>query len=110
MGIWDDLLSEEDRQVIAGRSPRKQFGFGERPALLVIDNYLGRSAKTARSRSSSTNIRVPAVPTLGRPYAIPKSSCPGRGKQGSRSFIAGTSTAPSTVFPGRRTQLSDSAS
>ena len=41
MGIWDDLLSEEDRQVIAGRSPRKQFGFGERPALLVIDNYLG---------------------------------------------------------------------
>jgi len=39
--VFRDLLSEEDRQVIAGRSPRKLSGFGERSALLVIDNYLG---------------------------------------------------------------------
>ena len=39
---WDDLLSEHDREVMAaGVKIRKTTGFGERPALLVIDMNIG---------------------------------------------------------------------
>jgi maleamate amidohydrolase len=41
MRVWEDSLSEHDRKVIANRGPRALSGFGERPALLVIDMYRG---------------------------------------------------------------------
>ena len=42
MAKWDDLLSKHDREVMAaGVKIRKPTGFGERPALLVIDMNIG---------------------------------------------------------------------
>ncbi len=37
MAAWDQFLSENDRKVLSARRPRAKRGFGERPALLVID-------------------------------------------------------------------------
>lgn len=37
MAIWEQFLTENDRKVLAARKPRAKRGFGERPALLVID-------------------------------------------------------------------------
>ncbi len=37
MRVWEDALTESDRRVLAARQPRQLTGFGERPALLVID-------------------------------------------------------------------------
>ena len=37
MAVWDQFLTENDRKVLAARKPRGKRGFGERPALLVID-------------------------------------------------------------------------
>jgi maleamate amidohydrolase len=40
MAVWDDVLSERDRQVFAAAGWGRRAGFGERPAVLVIDvNY-----------------------------------------------------------------------
>lgn len=42
--IWDDLLTEQDKQVFERAGWGKNGGFGERPALLVIDviyNFVG---------------------------------------------------------------------
>jgi maleamate amidohydrolase len=36
--VWDAFLTPQDRLVEAGRS-RGRFGFGERPALLLVDLY-----------------------------------------------------------------------
>jgi maleamate amidohydrolase len=36
--VWDAFLTPQDRLVDAGRS-RGRFGFGERPALLLVDLY-----------------------------------------------------------------------
>ena len=41
MAVWDDVLSEHDQKVFAARKPRQLTGFGERPALLVIDMNIG---------------------------------------------------------------------
>ena len=41
MAIWEDLLSEHDRKVLAAIYPRQPMGFGERPALMVIDMNVG---------------------------------------------------------------------
>lgn len=41
MAIWDDVLTEKDRALLATRPPRKKTGFGERPALLIIDMDIG---------------------------------------------------------------------
>ncbi len=52
MAIWDDVLTETDRQVFAAAGWGKRAGYGERPAIMVIDvNY--NSAATGPSRSSS---------------------------------------------------------
>jgi nicotinamidase-related amidase len=38
--VWDDYLSERDRQVFAAMGSSQPQGFGKRPALLVVDvNY-----------------------------------------------------------------------
>lgn len=37
MAIWDDLLSEHERQVYGGARHEKRVGFGNKPALLIID-------------------------------------------------------------------------
>ena len=36
--VWDAFLSPQDKAALAGR-PELRFGFGERPALLLIDLY-----------------------------------------------------------------------
>ena len=41
MRVWEDALTEDDRKVLELRPPRKLTGFGERPALLVIDMNRG---------------------------------------------------------------------
>ncbi|HWO42258.1 MAG TPA: isochorismatase family protein [Candidatus Eisenbacteria bacterium] len=44
MAIWDDILTERDKQVFALSGYGKRAGFGQRPALLVIDvnyNFVG---------------------------------------------------------------------
>ena len=44
MPIWDDILTERDKQVFAKSGYGKRAGFGQRPALLVIDmnyNFVG---------------------------------------------------------------------
>lgn len=37
--IWDRFLTEQDREHLAAKGPIAPFGFGDRPALLSIDNY-----------------------------------------------------------------------
>jgi len=44
MAIWDDTLTERDKQVFAKSGYGKRQGFGQRPAVLVIDmnyNFVG---------------------------------------------------------------------
>ena len=38
--VWDAFLTPQDKAVDAAR-PRSRFGFGERPALLLVDLYRG---------------------------------------------------------------------
>lgn len=40
MAVWDQFLTENDRRVLAARKPRTRRGFGEKPALLVVDMQL----------------------------------------------------------------------
>ena len=35
--IWDDFLTERDKQVLAQAGYGKRGGFGKRPALFIID-------------------------------------------------------------------------
>jgi maleamate amidohydrolase len=39
--IWDRFLTERDRAHLAAAGPPPTHGFGERPAVLSIDNYRG---------------------------------------------------------------------
>ncbi|MGH7831259.1 MAG: isochorismatase family protein [Candidatus Binatia bacterium] len=44
MAIWDDILTERDKQVFGKAGYGKKAGFGQRPAVLVIDmnyNFVG---------------------------------------------------------------------
>ena len=44
MAIWDDTLTERDKEVFAKSGYGKRAGFGQRPAVLVIDmnyNFVG---------------------------------------------------------------------
>jgi nicotinamidase-related amidase len=44
MATWDDILSERDKQVFALSGYGKRAGFGQRPAVLIIDvnyNFVG---------------------------------------------------------------------
>ncbi|MFQ5683963.1 MAG: isochorismatase family protein [Candidatus Binatia bacterium] len=44
MAIWDDILTERDKEVFAKSGYGKRAGFGQRPAVLVIDmnyNFVG---------------------------------------------------------------------
>jgi nicotinamidase-related amidase len=44
MAIWDDILSERDKQVFAAAGYGKRQGFGRRPAVIVVDvnyNFVG---------------------------------------------------------------------
>ena len=44
MAVWDDILTERDKQVFALSGFGKRAGFGQRPALLIIDvnyNFVG---------------------------------------------------------------------
>ena len=44
MAIWDDILTERDKQVFAKSGYGKRAGFGQRPTVLVIDmnyNFIG---------------------------------------------------------------------
>jgi nicotinamidase-related amidase len=40
MAVWDDVLSERDRQIFAAAGWGRRAGYGKRPAVMVIDvNY-----------------------------------------------------------------------
>jgi maleamate amidohydrolase len=40
LAVWDQFLSERDKEHLAASWGKQQpFGFGEKPAVLVIDNY-----------------------------------------------------------------------
>jgi nicotinamidase-related amidase len=44
MAIWDDMLTERDKQVFAAAGYGKRQGFGRRPAVIVVDvnyNFVG---------------------------------------------------------------------
>jgi maleamate amidohydrolase len=44
MAIWDEVLTERDKQVFAAAGYGKQQGFGGRPAIIVVDvnyNFVG---------------------------------------------------------------------
>jgi len=41
MAVWDEFLTEQDRKVVERRPRRLLNGFGERPALLVVDMNRG---------------------------------------------------------------------
>ncbi len=44
MAIWDDVLTERDKQVFAAAGYGKRQGFGRRPAVIVVDvnyNFVG---------------------------------------------------------------------
>jgi len=44
MAIWDDILTERDKQVFAAAGYGKRQGFGNRPAVIVVDvnyNFVG---------------------------------------------------------------------
>lgn len=44
MALWDDLLTEEDRAVIAASGHGGKHGFGDRPCLMLVDmqrNFVG---------------------------------------------------------------------
>ena len=41
MRVWEDALTENDKKVLAARPPRPLTGFGDRPALVVIDMNVG---------------------------------------------------------------------
>ena len=48
MAIWDDVLTETDKQVFGAAGWGKRAGYGERPAIMVIDvnyNFCGDSAE-----------------------------------------------------------------
>ena len=50
--IWDEFLTERDKQVFAASGYGVRGGFGKRPALLIIDVNYG-SSETSPSRSSN---------------------------------------------------------
>ncbi len=39
--VWDSFLTERDKQHVAIANKRKPVGWGQKPALLMIDNYQG---------------------------------------------------------------------
>ncbi len=42
MAIWDKFLTEQDKQYLELMEAKKEpFGFGEHPALLIVDEYYG---------------------------------------------------------------------
>jgi hypothetical protein len=40
--VWEKFLTEQDKATLVGKADRR-VGFGERPALLLIDLYRWRS-------------------------------------------------------------------
>ena len=39
MAIWDEVLTERDKQVFAAAGYGKRQGFGNRPAVMVVDAF-----------------------------------------------------------------------
>lgn len=37
--VWDAFLTEQDKAHLAAASPKGRYGFGNRPAVLSVDNY-----------------------------------------------------------------------
>jgi nicotinamidase-related amidase len=74
MAIWDDVLTERDKQVFAKAGYGRRQGLGRRPALLIIDmnyNFTGEGPEpilTAieRSRQSCGEEAWKAIPAIQR--------------------------------------------
>jgi nicotinamidase-related amidase len=39
MAVWDNYLSEQDKEHVAAGHVRPRFGFGSKPVIISIDNY-----------------------------------------------------------------------
>jgi nicotinamidase-related amidase len=39
MRVWENFLSEQDKEHLRGARARPEFGFGSRPVLISVDNY-----------------------------------------------------------------------
>jgi maleamate amidohydrolase len=64
MAVWEQYLTENDRRVLAARTPRVKRGFGEKPALLVIDMQ-----KTACGEDRPIYEQLDRFPGACGPYA-----------------------------------------
>lgn len=86
MAIWDDVLTERDREVFAAAGWGERAGYGERPVIVVIDinyNFCGDKAEPILESIKrwhfscgevAWNVGIPAVQKLlaaGRRKRIP---------------------------------------
>ena len=103
MAVWDEYLSEQDRLVAERSGYGRRGGYGERPALLVIDvtvNFCGDRPEpilesVQRWRNSCGEAAWAAVPALrqlldtARAAGVPV------------IYSAGLDTPPDPVYSGR---------
>ena len=60
--IWNEFLTERDKQVFGDAGYGARAGFGKRPALLVIDvNYAFCGESRSRSSNRSRSGAIPAA-------------------------------------------------
>ena len=61
MATWDDVLTQRDKEVFALSGYGKRAGFGQRPAVLVIDvnyNFVGDKPEPILESVSASEIAV----------------------------------------------------
>ena len=61
MAIWDNVLTERDKQVFGAAGYGRRQGFGHRPAVIVVDvnyNFVGDVPNRSWTRSKNTAIAV----------------------------------------------------
>ena len=101
--VWDRYLSDEDRAVAAAAGLGQRAGYGERPALLVIDvtvNFCGDRPEPIldsieRWRNSCGEAAWEAVPALQRLLET------ARAAGVPVIYSAGLDTPPDSVYSGR---------
>ncbi len=114
MAIWDDILTPRDHEVFALSGYGKRAGFGQRPAILVIDvnyNFVGDKSepilesvkrfRNSRSRFSnrSNAFATAAGPKDGKAYITLANCSPKRGKNICRHFTPPATTTAPTASP-----------
>ena len=78
--VWDRFLTEQDKATLVGKADRR-IGFGDRPALLLIDLIAGFSATNLRWLPKRSRLgRGAAGLLVGTPLRTSKSCSPKRVK------------------------------